>query len=59
MRARRAWNIAEHFTGSAFDHHHVVGSRNENSFHGGFDSKVVRPTFTFDIKLLDLGLRCA
>ena len=54
VHARRVRNVAEHFARSAFDHHHVGGTRNEHVARGGFDGDVVRAAVPFDIELFNL-----
>ena len=54
VHARRVRNVAEHFAGGAFDHHHVGGARHEHAARGGFDGDVVRAAVAFDIELFNL-----
>jgi len=60
MHPRRVRNVPEYFAGSAFDYHHVTGSRNKHAPRGGFDSDIVGASIALDIKLFNLeGLRRA
>ena len=54
MYARRVRNIAEYLACGAFDHHHVVGTRNEHAARAGFGGDVVRAAIAFDIELFNL-----
>src|ERR1700730_1891171 len=54
MHAWRVRNVAEHFARSAFNHHHVGGTRNEHVTRGGFDGDVVRAAIPFDIEFFNL-----
>ena len=58
VHARRVWNVAEHFAGGAFDHHHVVGTRHEHAARGGFDGDIVGAAIAFDVELFDLERLC-
>src|SRR5579872_3554351 len=53
MHARRVRNVPEYFAGSAFDYHHVTGTRNEHAPRG-FDSDIVGASIPLDIKLFNL-----
>src|SRR5262249_53555541 len=56
VHARSVRNVAEHFARGAFNHHHVVGSRDENTTRRGFYGDVVRASFAFDIEFFNLEL---
>src|ERR1035441_8254100 len=47
-------NIAQHFPGGAFDHHHMGAARHKNSSGGGFHGDVVRASIALNIKFLHL-----
>ena len=53
MHARRVRNVAEHFAGGAFDHHHVSATRNEHAPRGGFGGDIVSASVALDIELLN------
>jgi len=57
--ARRIRNVAEHFAGRPFDHHHVRCAGYEHAPRGGFHGDVVSATVTLDVELLDLERLCA
>ena len=54
MHARRVGNVAEHFAGGAFHHHHVAGTRNEHAPRGGFGGHIVGASVALDVELLNL-----
>src|ERR1700694_3382399 len=54
VHAHGVRNVAEYFTGGAFDHHHVVGARNEHATGGGFDGDIIGASVPFNIEFFNL-----